>query len=123
APAVTERRLGRGSALFIATYAALSFNELEDEATRRLILRCFEPSGFPCVTKLKVGSKKELGRPFSPVVRILETADDYLVVVSNHMDAEVAIELGIDRGGGLVEQVVLCVPASDGIVHRVRRSG
>ncbi len=121
APAVTERRLGAGKARFIATFAALSFNELEDDATQALMLGGFDPAGYPCVRKLSVRSDGEPGKPFSPVLRLLEGVGEFLVVVSNHMEVEVRIGLDLDTGGGNIEGLSLVVPASGGLVHRVAK--
>jgi beta-galactosidase GanA len=121
-PALTERRLGAGRALFVSSFAALSYNEAEDEGTRALILGRFDRLGYSCLRTLAFRSGKEIGRPFAPVLRLHETETDYFAVVSNHLDAEVGIELGIDLGGGKTGGLELRMGAMDGLVRRLGKS-
>ncbi len=119
APALTERRTGAGKAVFVASFAALGYNEAEDEATRALILGNFDSRGYSCLRSLALSSELEIGRPFAPVMRLHETAEDFFIVVSNHLDAEVSIALGLEVGAERLEEIRLRVAGGDGIVHRV----
>jgi hypothetical protein len=121
APAVTERRLGRGRAVFIATFAGLAFHESEDDGTRDAIVAGFAKGGYPQVKDIRV--KGPIGRgTLRPVVRLLETSTEYIFMIVNHCSDRARVEIDLAGDPGLPAVLELTVEGAGGLVHRIPKN-
>ncbi|MGD9940496.1 MAG: beta-galactosidase [Clostridia bacterium] len=127
-PALTSRTIGRGRAVFAATFAALACHKGDDAASCSLA-SFFDPRGYHALRSLNISTGNETavspaGSGFmkaAPVVRLLETADEWGVVVVNHKAEQVRIELAFDSAAADPAPLVIEVPASSGIVRWVAK--
>jgi hypothetical protein len=121
APAVTERRLGRGRVVFIATFAGLAFHESEDDGTRDAIVAGFAKGGYPQVKDIRL--KGPIGQgTLHPVARLLETSAEYIFVIVNHCPDRVRVEIDLAENPGLPAVLELTVEGAGGLVHRIPKN-
>lgn len=121
-PALTERKLGAGRAVFIATFAALSYHELEDQATRNLVAGYFAKGGYPQIRDIAVTGDNAKTPSLWPVARLLENEDEYLLVLVNHMTESASFELEFNRDFVDEDRLALSVDGSSGLVHSLRKT-
>lgn len=128
-PALTSRSLGRGRAVFAASFAALACHKGDDKADCSLA-SFFDPRGYHALRSLHVSPVDKQaavpsGSPLSaaPVVRLLATADEWAVVAVNHRMDAVCIEVAFDSGAADPSPIMMEVPASSGKIRWVARRG
>jgi hypothetical protein len=127
-PALTSRCLGRGRAVFAATFAALACHKGDDAASCSLA-SLFDPRGYQPLRSLSLAclDEPELLPPGScfqataSVVRLLETPDEWAVVVVNHRQETSQVELAFDAAAADPAPLVIEVPGSSGMVHWVAK--
>lgn len=120
-PALTERILGTGRALFVATFAALAFHEREDPATGQLITSRFVKGGYPQIRSITVKGDNARTPSLWPVARLHETGTGYLLVLVNHLKEPATFTFGFNPDYAGPETLVVPVAASSGLVYPIPR--
>jgi beta-galactosidase GanA len=123
-PALTSRPLGRGRAVFAATFASLACHKGDDAASCSLA-SFFDPRGYHALRSLNISTVDEAaaspaGSGFlkaSPVIRLLETADEWGVVVVNHRIETVHVEMAFDSVAADPTPLLLEIPGSAGSIR------
>jgi beta-galactosidase GanA len=123
-PALTSRPLGRGRAVFAATFAALACHKGDDAASCSLA-SLFDPRGYHPLRSLSVScmDEPELLPPGScfqsaaSVVRLLETPDEWAVVVVNHRQEAIRVEIAFDDTAADPAPIHLEVQDSTGMIR------
>lgn len=130
APAITERPLGKGRAVFIATFPGLAYHERNDPGTRDVLTSWLVPGGYPQVRRITV-SRPESGSPpervaggalLAPVVRLLGTDDGYLLVAVNHFPRGVEIDVEFDPAHVVPERLRFSLGGREGFLQPLRRA-
>jgi hypothetical protein len=111
APAVIERRMGQGHCVFIATFAGLGFHEREDVGTRDALIAGFVRGGYPQLRDIRVNEPTGSGF-LCPVVRLLETGEEYLFVIVNRRPKKAVVEITLAESLGLPPRLELVVEGS-----------
>lgn len=127
-PALTSRPLGRGRAVFAATFAALACHKGDDAASCSLA-SFFDPRGYHPLRSLSLAclGEPELLPPGScfqtaaSVVRLLETPDEWAVVAVNHRQEATRVELAFDATAADPAPIVLEVAGSSAVIHWVSK--
>jgi len=127
-PAATSRTLGKGRAVFIATFAALEFHTRGTTATAKFIVGFFVPGGYPQLRSISVrgGMYDESGAAgiaLHPIVRLLETGDGYILVAVNHRDEQLCIDIGCNTAYIREEGLSLNLDGASGTVRFLNRIG
>jgi beta-galactosidase GanA len=128
-PALTSRPLGRGRAVFAATFAALACHKGDDAASCSLA-SFFDPRGYHALRSLAISTVAgqeavPSGSCFmaaSPVVRLLETDDEWAVIVVNHKKEQVRVEVAFDATAADPAPVVMEAAGAAGMVHWVSKT-
>lgn len=89
-PALTERALGKGKAVWLGAFAALHSHETGDGITQALLTRYMHRGGYESIDEISLRGNSTADGPV-PVVRLLETPDRYVLVFVNHMQEEAEI--------------------------------
>jgi beta-galactosidase GanA len=123
-PALTSRPLGRGRAVFAASFASLACHKGDDAASCSLA-SFFDPRGYHALRSLAISTVDGLdavppGSCFmaaSPVVRLLETPDEWAIVVVNHKKDQVRVQIAFDSTAADPAPTTMEVPASEGRIR------
>jgi hypothetical protein len=91
--AVTEYAQGGGKAVRIGTYPAAYFETSADRPTGDYLAGYLHPTGYEAIASLTVEYEAHRPFPLAPVIRLLETADTYFLVLVNHNEYEARISL------------------------------
>jgi beta-galactosidase GanA len=122
-PAATSRALGKGRAVFVATFPALEYHLRGTVATGGFIAGFFDPAGYPQLCSIQLrGEATGLSAPRpQPVVRLLETADGYALATVNHRKEAVCIEVVFNAGCTREDRVTISLEGESGAVRFVGR--
>lgn len=93
APAVTECRYGEGKAIWIGTFLSNAFETLRDFSSAEILTRWFIPQGYSLLSRLSVTRSLEASIPLAPLVRLLETDTQWLLVEQNPTAHPVSVSL------------------------------
>ncbi len=114
-PAVTERMLGEGRAIWIGTFPSCRYERWEeaDEGTRDLLTKWMVPGGYEQIGHVLLPEIQKGRVTLAPFVRLLETEQEYILCAVNHMPKTVNIEVELPG-----RTVPLKIPGSDGVFYR-----
>lgn len=93
-PAITERRLGKGKAIWIGTFCGYYYHQTRDVAVENILTGFMDKGGYNIIKSIEVNHKTVKKRMFAPVIRLHETDKEYALIAVNHCleDAEVTIK-------------------------------
>ncbi|MDD4850514.1 MAG: beta-galactosidase [Gemmiger sp.] len=90
-PAVTEYICGKGRAVWIGTYPAYRFEQSKDPAAADAITRWMQPQGYSILRRLSSTRVMQDDISLAPLVRLLETEDEWILAAVNHTKLPVSI--------------------------------
>jgi len=122
-PAATTKRLGPGCATFIATFAALELHLRGTGSTESFLSGLFVPGGYPQMKSISVqGQETEVaGFLHQPIVRLLETPEDFILVAVNHRNTEVTLKITLDQAYFRDETLTLTLGGESGVVRYLKK--
>lgn len=95
APAMTERRLGQGKAVWLGTFAAIDYAKTQYPANESFLAGLMCKNGYPQFQNI-TAAEAEKGLPcLAPFVRLLETEGSYIVVAMNYMNGPANIHIDL----------------------------
>lgn len=94
-PAVTRRRLRKGTAVWIGTYPSYEYEKGDgsDSGTGELLTRWMMKGGYPAIERIWISGVEKGRVSFAPVVRLLATENQYVLVAVNHMRQNAAVKV------------------------------
>lgn len=131
-PAVTEFRHGKGRAVWIGTYPSYHHEHSGDAATAAFLSGLLDAGGYAQISSISAtaaasttvtAAAPSFGAQHpvkAPVVRLLETVDELVLVAVNHQSSPVDVTV---RFRDFREPVCLHLEAEDGNVVQVPRTG
>lgn len=90
-PALTERRLGKGKAVWLGSFVAMLNAKTRQRATEETLLQYLHRGGYPQFQSIKVSASDNAGPGLAPVVRLLETEDQYILVGMNFCETRAGV--------------------------------
>ena len=128
-PALTSRPIGRGRAIFAASFASLACHKGDDAASCSLA-SFFDPRGYHPLRSLSIACTDEPDpmppgscyQSAAPVVRLLETQDEWAIVVVNHTTEQVRVEIAFDSTAADPAQIVIEAAGSTGTIRWVQKT-
>jgi beta-galactosidase GanA len=85
APAMTERRMGQGKAVWLGTFAGIDYAKTQYPINEAFIAGLMQKSGYPQFHDI-IATEASQGLPcLAPLVRLLETEEAYIIVAVNYM--------------------------------------
>jgi len=118
-PAITEYRHGKGKAIWVGTYLSYHFEQSGDAATGNFLTGLLDPAGFRAIESLRVGGLEKSDGITAPVVRLLETDDEYVLAAVNHCSRPVDISV---KFGNAEDALAIHLESADGKVVRIPRA-
>ena len=95
APAMTERRLGKGKAVWLGTFAGMEYARTQHPDNEAFLAGLMIESGYPQFAKI-TATEASQGLPcLAPLVRLLETEESYIVVALNYMNQPANIHIDL----------------------------
>lgn len=83
-PAITEKRLGKGKAVWIGTFCSYYYHKTSDVAVED-ILTCFmDKGGYDIIKSIEVNHEIIVKEMYAPVIRLHETDNEYVLIAVNH---------------------------------------
>ena len=92
-PAIIECRRGKGRAVWIGTYPSYHYEQSGDTATCDFLASLLDKTGFKAIQSIKIDAIKPSDIAVAPVVRMLETDDELILVYVNHCDHPVDVSV------------------------------
>ncbi len=118
-PAITEYRHGKGRAIWVGTYLSYHFEQSGDSATGNFLAGLLDAAGFRAIESIRVGGMEKSDVIVAPVVRLLETDDEYVLAVVNHCTHAVDISVKLRTAK---ESLAVHLESTDGTVVRTPRT-
>ena len=96
--AVTERRVGKGKAVFIGTYPSYHYEQTRQENNSQFLCHWLSSGGYAQLKSIKHNASGDSEVALAPVVRLLKTDQDYILTAVNHCEqpVEVTVEFHDD---------------------------
>lgn len=112
-PAFTERMYGKGTAVWLGTYSAYHYEHTRDENTGKILQMYMKKSGYKPLENIQIEQSEKDCISLSPVVRLLEAEDEYVLILVNHTNHNTRITIQNKDG----EDKLFSVDASDGMIY------
>ena len=92
-PAITECRRGKGRAVWIGTYPSYHHEQSGDSTTCDFLASLLDRRGFKAIQAMEVDAVEPSDLAVAPVVRLLETEAELILVCVNHCDHPVDVSV------------------------------
>ncbi|MGF7142057.1 hypothetical protein HNQ56_000467 [Anaerotaenia torta] len=83
-PSVTEFGIGKGKAIWIGTYPGYCYEHTGEAETGKLLIHWFHKNGYDIIKRIHISDIEEQEILLAPVIRLLETDREYVLIVVNH---------------------------------------
>ena len=111
-PALTQKKYGKGRAVWIGTYPAYHYEHTKDKNTGKVLQMFMKKNGYKELKniQIEIPVKNDDGISLSPVVRLLETEEEYVLICVNH--TEYKTHISVQKKDG--KEIVCSLGAADG---------
>lgn len=92
-PAITEYGYGKGKAVWIGSYAGYYYEKTGEENTGNVISNYMRTEGYSFIDFIEISTFSKQQIPLAPVIRMLETSEEYILVAVNHTFETIRIKI------------------------------
>ena len=123
-PALTEHTMGQGRSIWIGSYPSYHYEQTNDSATGDFLVSLLDARGYSAIqriqiTPLETFSSEKHAIKIAPVLRLLETDNEFILVAVNHCAHPVDISVDFNHPK---QHVSLHLAPCDGKVIVIPRS-
>lgn len=117
-PAITEKRIGKGKAVWIGSFVSGCYYESGFETDGELITSHMQPNGYDIIDSISFAGTNING-DYKPVIRLLENDNKLILVVVNHLLTNAVIHIDFKQPQKInnSRRLTIEVPKSDGCYY------